>query len=200
MGPFAEAVRATFQPCTVLLIVPVVAVSVALRNRWCVFAAIVGAAIVGGWVLAANWFVIDGPWVRLVALLAAAALLAVTLPHLRDRRPELASDRAASAVAGGVTFAATLWWRPCVGDELGAILNGAQDGLAGELLPMAFYMLGAIVPVAIVVLVQHAVEPPERVTRLASWAALGVGLVVAASLVAGQHDRVVVTLTRWTLE
>jgi cytochrome c biogenesis protein CcdA len=93
-----------------------------------------------------------------------------------------------------------MWWRPCVGAELGAILNGAQDGLAGEVVPMAAYMLGAILPVAVVVAISRAVQPPERATTVLAWGAVAVGLVVAASLVAGQHDEVVVTLTRWTLE
>jgi cytochrome c-type biogenesis protein len=199
VGPFAEALRSTVQPCTLLLIAPALAISIALRNRWSALGAIVGAAIVGGWLLAANRFVVDGIWVRVVAVLVATALLA-TLPQVHERFPVFGTEGAAVAVAGTVTFVATLWWRPCVGTELGAVLNGAQDGVASELLPMTLYMLGAMVPVAIVVFAQAAIEPPERVTRLASWAALGVGLVIAASLMAGQHDEFVAALTRWTLE
>ena len=199
MGPFAEALRATVQPCTFLLIVPTLAVSIALRNRWSALGAIVGAAIVGGWLLAANWFVVDGIWVRVAAVIVATALV-VTMPQVHERAPVFGTEGAGVAVAGTVTFVATLWWRPCVGAELGTILNGAQDGLAAELLPMAFYMLGTTVPVAIVVFAQHAIAPPERVARLASWAAVVGGLVIAASLIAGQHDDVVVVLTRWTLE
>jgi hypothetical protein len=203
MGPFVEAVGATFQPCTFLLIVPVVVASFVASNRWWALVAIWAAAVVGGWLVAANWFVLDGVWIRLAALGCGLALLAVAAPAVGLRpvgAPWYASEPAAVSVAGMVTLAATMWWRPCVGDELGLILTGAQHGLGGELLPMAIYMTGAVVPIAIVVLARDALDPPERATRVAALAALGVGLVVMFSLVVGQHDRVVVTLTRWTLE
>ena len=93
-----------------------------------------------------------------------------------------------------------MWWRPCVGEELGTILNGAQHGIGEQLVPMAAYMLGALTPVAMVVAIRYALDPPDRWLRPVTWVAASVGIVVAASLAAGQHDEVVVTLTRWTLE
>lgn len=197
MGPFVEAVRATWQPCTFLLVVPVTATAVVVGNRWRSLVAILIAAIVGGWLVAANWFVLDGVLLRLAALGAALALVAAVLLRARDRVP--ASERAAASVAGAVTLLATMWWRPCVGDELGSILTGAQRDLGGELWPMALYMIGAMVPIMIVALAQHAIRPTERAQRIGTRVALGVGLAVMSSLVGGQHDRVVVTLTRWTL-
>jgi len=199
IGPFAEAIRATAQPCTFLLIVPVLVASFVARNQWRSFAAIVAAAVVGGWLVAANRFVLDGGWLRVAALLVAIGLSALVVPAVTDAAPQLASANARATIAGAVTLVATMWWRPCVGNELGTILTGAQTGLASQLVPMAVYMLGAMTPVAAVVLANQALEPSERAARLASWGALAIGLVITTSLVAGQHDSVVVTLTRWTL-
>jgi hypothetical protein len=200
VGPFAEAVRATSQPCTFLLIVPVLAVSLSVGNRWRAALAVGAAAIVGGWLLAANRFVLDGWPLRIVALATCVAVVAVAEPTGRARYPVLANEVVAASVAASVTLAATMWWRPCVGTELGVILTEAQRGLADQLWPMAVYMLGTMVPVAIVVLAHAVVDPPERIVRAVAWVGVALGLVVAGSLVAGQHDRVVATLTRWTLE
>ncbi len=93
---------------------------------------------------------------------------------------------------------ATLWWRPCIGEELGAILTGARAGLLGELPGITAYMLGAMVPVLAVVLVVRAIDPSPMATRRAGWSAGGVGLAVAAAVAVGRHDELVTTLTRWT--
>ncbi len=98
-----------------------------------------------------------------------------------------------------LTFFATMWWRPCVGEELGLIVNGASDGLAGEPVPTAACMSAALVPVSVVVAIRHATEPSGRVLLPITRLFAVVGIVVAGSLASGQHDEVVV-LTRWTLE
>jgi len=204
VGPFAEAVRATFQPCTFLLIVPIMAAVVAARARWQALVAAAVAAVVGGWIVADNSFLLDGWLLRLSAVVVIALLLLLVAPQLAERIPSFgavpSSSSAQAAAVGAITLIATQWWRPCVGEELGVILNGAQDGLGGQLLPMAAYMLGALVPVALVVAIRYAVDPAEPVLATATWVAAAVAVVVAGSLVAGQHDDVVVTLTRWTLE
>lgn len=204
VGPFAEAVRATIQPCTFLLIVPTLAAVVAAGARWQALVAATIAGVTGGWVLADNRVLLDGAWLRVSAVVSIGLLVVLVLatgpwsPPVIDRH--LGGAWARAAVAGALTFAATMWWRPCVGEELGVILNGAQDGLAGELLPMAAYMLGALVPVAVVVAVRYAAEPSQRLVVATGWMFAAIGVVVAGSLAAGQHDDVVVTLTRWTLE
>ncbi|MDJ0768087.1 MAG: hypothetical protein QNJ12_04805 [Ilumatobacter sp.] len=199
VGPFAEAVRATTQPCTFLLIAPATIAVVTARSRWQALAAVVVAGVVGGWLLAGNWYVLDG-WALRVSGIAVIALLAVLVWGPRSRVERLHDQRTQTALAGVVTFVATLWWRPCVGVELGDILNGAQDGIGGQLIPMSAYMLGAMVPVAGVALIHRVVEPSDRVVFGAAVVAFAVGAVVAGSIALGQHDDVVVTLTRWTLE
>lgn len=196
VGPFTEAVRATIQPCTFLLIVPTLAAVVAAGAHWQALAGATVAAVVGGWLLADNRFLLDGAWLRVSGLLAIVLFALLVIPGERY----LGHVRGQAGIVAAVTLLATMWWRPCVGEELGVILNGAQGGLAGELLPMASYMLGALVPVAVVVAARYAAEPPQRWVSSMGLAFAAVGVVIGASLLAGQHDEVVVTLTRWTLE
>ena len=204
IAPFAEAVRSTAQPCTFLLIVPTVAAVVAAGARWQALIGAVVGGVVGGWMLADNRVVLDGSSLRLSALVVIVALVLLASRRARAAFPRAGRhlDRPGvqAVVVGGLTLVATMWWRPCVGEQLGVILNGAQDAPAGQLLPMTAYILGALVPVAIVAAARYVVEPPRRVVDAFGWAFAFVGIVVASSLAAGQHDDVVVTLTRWTLE
>lgn len=203
VGPFAEAVRATVQPCTFLLIVPTLAAVAVAGAKWQALLGATVAGIVGGWLLADNRFLLDGAWLRVSGLLAIVLFALLVIPGVRAEVPGeryLGHVRGQAGIVAAVTLLATMWWRPCVGEELGVILNGAQDGLAGELLPMASYMLGALVPVAVVVAARYAAEPPQRWVSSMGLAFAAVGVVIGASLLAGQHDEVVVTLTGLTLE
>ena len=61
-------------------------------------------------------------------------------------------------------------------------------------------MLGLMVPIIVAALVIRLLEPGPEALGWTGRIAAGVGVVVAGALVLGQHDDVVVTLTRWTLE
>ncbi len=202
IGPFAEAVRSTAQPCTFLLIVPTAAAVVAARASWQALVGATLAALLGGWLLADNSFLLEGAWLRLsavVVVLASAALVA-PLDRVTARSAErFATPWSRAGIVSFVALVATQWWRPCVGEELGVILSASQDDIGGQLLPMAAYMLGALVPVAAAVAVRYAVEPATRALTVAASCAAVVGIVVAGFLVAGRHESVVVTLTQWTL-
>ena len=198
LASFAEAIRATTQPCTLLLLLPAIVMAIVTRGRWSAFAAICVGAVLGGWLFIANVIALDGWQLQLsgafVAALIALALAAPSVHQLNwAETPGLQA-----ATAGVVTFVATLWWRPCIGEELGAILTGARVGVAGQLPGITAYMLGTMVPVLAVVLVVRAIDPSPATTRRIGWCASGVGLVVAAAMALGRHDELVTTLTRWT--
>lgn len=199
VGPFAESIRATIQPCTFLLIVPTLTAVIASKARWQSLVAATVAAIIGGWILVDNRWILDGGALRGSALLVIALLALLVLPteRLRPLRfiPTTAWPQA--AMVGVITLVATMWWRPCVGRELGDILN--QDAFADQLVPMTAYMLGALVPAAAGVAIRYAIRPSASAMALVSWACALIGVVIAGSLVVGQHDDVVVVLTRWTL-
>lgn len=202
VGPFAEAVRSTVQPCTFLLIVPTFAAVVAARAGWRALVGAALAAVAGGWLLADNSFLLEGAWLRISAAFVVIATAALVAPL--DRMDARSAGRFAApwtraGIVSFVALVATQWWRPCVGEELGVILSASQDDIGGQLLPMAVYMLGAMVPVAAAVAVRYAVEPATRALTVAASCAALVGIVVAGFLVVGRHESVVVTLTQWTL-
>jgi cytochrome c biogenesis protein CcdA len=97
-----------------------------------------------------------------------------------------------------VTFVATQWWRPCIGSELGSILTASRDGFAGQLPGMAAYMLGAMIPVLVTVLIIRAIDPSSARALVAGRIAAVVGVIVAGALAIGRHDELVTALTRWT--
>jgi cytochrome c-type biogenesis protein len=199
-GAFAEAIRATTQPCTFLLIVPILVVVLATGARVRPTVAAIGAAIVGGWLLASNWLILDGWQLQLSAVSATAAIVAVALAPFVERLVVLRGDRAGVPTAAGVALLATMWWRPCVGEQLGSILTNAQTGLVGQIPGMTAYLLGAMTPVAIVALAVNVAGPTERRRSMVGVTAALVGVVVVGALAVGRHDSVVVTLARWTLD
>ena len=195
---FAEAVRATTQPCTLLLLLPPLVMAVITQGRWAPFAATCIGAVLGGWLFIANVVALSTVQLQLSGLLVAAAIgLIVAAPTV----PQLAwaaTPSAETGVAGGVAFVATLWWRPCVGVELGSILTAARAGLVGQIGGITAYMLGALVPVLAAVLAIRAIDPSTTNARRASWVAGGIGIATAGALAVGRHDGLVSALTRWS--
>lgn len=195
---FAEAIRATTQPCTLLLLLPALATAVITRGRWAPFAAVCLGAVLGGWLFIANVVALSDVQLQLSGVLVAGSIAVVMAAPAVSWLAWAANPVTRTVTAGVIMVVATLWWRPCIGVELGSILTGSRQGLVGQLPGMAAYMLGALVPVLAVVLVMRAIDPSPSVLRRASWVAGGFGLVVAGALAIGRHDELVTTLTRWT--
>jgi cytochrome c biogenesis protein CcdA len=193
-----EAVRATTQPCTFLLLAPSLLTVVVVRARWWAVAATFAAAIVGGWMLAWNAFVLDGTLLQVSGAAVAATIALAAVASFREQLAWANSRAAGAVIAGGVTVAASLWWRPCVGLELGRLLTRAQTDPVRQFPGMAVYMVGAVIPVLVVALAMHAIAAPDCVTRSVSVVAAGTVSVIAIAVMLGRHDAVVVTLTEWT--
>ncbi|MEO1057803.1 MAG: hypothetical protein AAFY28_12885 [Actinomycetota bacterium] len=200
LAAFAEALRATWQPCTLVLLLPPLAAVVLTRGRWAPLAGTLVGAVVGGWVFAANVVFLSGVRLQLTGVLVAGALGLLAAPTFTSRAVWLRSPLLQGALAAAVAFAAALWWRPCVGRELGVILSTAANGSLGAALPgMTAYMLGAMAPIALVGLALHALKPPQRAMLWIGGTAAVAGLGFSALLVADRHSDIVSTLTRWTL-
>lgn len=194
ISTFLEAVRATTQPCTFLLLAPTLVTITVVRAGWSALVGALVAAIVGGWLLATSSVVLDGTALQVSAVVAAGVwTLAAAAPSQR-RLAWAGTATARTTIAVGGTFVATLWWRPCVGSELGRLLTAAQVDPAPAFVGLAVYMIGAMMPVVVVVLAACAVAAPERAATAVAIA----GCVLAGTLAIGRHDSVVVALTRWT--
>jgi uncharacterized membrane protein required for colicin V production len=198
LSAFAEAIRATTQPCTLLLLALPLTMAVITRGRWAPFLAMCVGAVLGGWLFIANVVALSETWLRLSGVVVASILaIVLAVPALTEAGW---ADRAGvrAAAAGAVTFIATLWWRPCIGSELGTILTASRHGLAAQLPGITAYMLGAMVPVLAVVLIIRAIDPPPPRAQVLSRMAGLLGLVIAGALAIGRHDDLVTALTRWT--
>jgi len=193
---FAEAIRATTQPCTLLLLLPCLLMAVITRGRWAPFAAICLGAVLGGWLFIANVVSLSDLQLQLSGAIVAIAIAVLVAAPDVTWLTWAQSPPTQTAVAGGVAFVATLWWRPCIGEELGSILTASRNDVSAQLPGITAYMLGAMVPVLAVVLIMRALDPSERVTRRAALVAGGLGLVVAGALAVGRHDELVTTFTR----
>lgn len=191
-----EAVRATVQPCTFLLLVPTLAAVLAARSTPRALGAALVAAIAGGWLLAAGGPSLGGGGLRASAVGTLAAF--AVAPGAARRWRDGVAGVVGPVAAGAVTLVATSWWRPCVGPELGRVLTGARHGLAAQLLPMAVYMVGVLVPVIAVVLVVEAAGRPARPVGLLAGGSAAAGAALALVVVVGRHDELVSTLARWT--
>ncbi len=200
LAAFAEALRATWQPCTLVLVLPPLAAVVLTRGRWAPLAATMVGAVVGGWVFAANVVFLSGLRLQLTGVLVAAALGVLAAATFRVGPTWMRNPTTQGLLAGLVAFTAALWWRPCVGNELGTILSTAANDSLGSALPgMTAYMLGAMTPIALVGLALHALSPPRQAMQWIGGTAAIVGVGFSALLVADRHSDIVSTLTRWTL-
>ncbi|HUS43344.1 MAG TPA: hypothetical protein VMY16_11830 [Ilumatobacteraceae bacterium] len=196
---FAEAIRTTTQPCTLLLLLPALVMAIITRGRWAAFAAMCTGAVLGGWLFIANVVALDGWRLQLSGALVVAVIGLVLVARSVSPLNWAATPGVQAAFASLVTFAATLWWRPCIGTELGVILTGARAGALGELPGITAYMLGSMMPVLAVVLLMRVIDPSPVAARRAAWLAGVVGLAAAVAVTIGRHDELVATLTRWTM-
>ncbi len=197
---FLEAIRASTQPCTLLLVLPSILMAIVTRGRWAPFAAICVGAVFGGWLFIANVVLLSDAQLQISGVLVIGVItLVIVAPYLGSLTWAQGTAFQTGA-AGAVAFVATLWWRPCIGAELGTILTASRNGVGAQLPGIAAYMLGALVPVLVVVLIMRAIDPSAHMAQRASLAAGVVAVVIAGALAVGRHDELVTALTRWTLQ
>jgi len=195
---FAEGVRSVGRPCSLVVVVPPVGVVLAGRGRWPVVAGTLTGGILGGWLFAGGWLVLEDREVRLSAGLVLVAIAVIGLGG-RTPWPRLLTAPATRAAAAGVaSVVAVLWWRPCVGDRLGRVLTTFPEDPWGQLAPMAAFVLGLLLPVGVAAaLVGTLDRHPRFLTGAGLVGAMGVSVLASAVLV-GAHEQLVSQLVRWT--
>ena len=194
MSTFLEGVGSIGIACTLAMLVPGAAlVLVARKARLTVALCYLLGATLLTWARAAgHWDVeLSGVAVYVAAALAAGVFV------LGWRAPGPVSLPAtASGVLGGAL--AGWLWQPCVGPELGDILNNADTEAARTLGLMLVYMAGALLPAVLLAVLPHALPGTRRfLDRLPVAAAGGaVGAAYAITLAAGRYDDLIGELYR----
>ena len=194
MATFLEGVGAIGVACTLVMLVPAVAlVLVARKARLTVALLFVTGAALLTWARAAgHWNVeLSGAAVPVAAVLAAAVFVIAYLA----KGPLSLSATGAGAVAGAL---AGWLWRPCVGPKLGEILNNTDTEAARTLGLMLVYMAGALLPALLLAVLPHALPATKRfLDRLPAAAAGGAaGAAYAITLATGRYDDLVGELYR----
>lgn len=190
----AEGFDSAFLPCTLILLIPGLAVAMTARET-----AI--AALAAYWlsVLAWSWARFAdsaGGWHHAIAAVALAlAAIVLLFP------PIVQLDWV--AVGGGLLagYAAAELWLPCVGPELGDLLMELPTVGVSGIVAMAIFLLGALSPLLALAAAHHltpdwlleTVEPPLSIV---GGIVLGV-LAVATAL--GFHDTMIGWLFQWSI-
>ena len=200
MATFLEGVESIGIACTLVMLVPAVALVLVSRRARLTVAAYyaVGAGLLT-WARAAGYWRVE---LRGAVLLAAAALAAgaFVAGHL-SRGPDSPAATGAGLTAGAL---AGWGWVPCVGPRLGDILNRASaDGLdslagAGSAALMMVYIVGALLPALMLALTPHALPAAARAFDSRAAAAVGgaAGAAYALTLAVGRYDDLVGELYR----
>ncbi len=149
-------------PCAVGLLVPgVVVLLLGGRMRVTALGGFVAAAGLVAWLRAADLVGEPASW--LLGIAGVVGGLALALQRMPWSGP-------AGGALLGVIAGAT--WVPCVGDELGMILNAAPGAPLGQLVPMLSYVLGVCAVLVVLALI------PVVFPRVDAWLAHPAGLII----------------------
>ena len=190
----AEGFDSAFLPCTLILLIPGLAVALAARETAIPAVASYWLSVVA--LSSARFGEYAGGWHHAIAAVALAlAAIVLLFP------PIVQLDWV--AVGGGLLagYASAELWLPCVGPELGDLLMELPTAGASGIVAMAVFLLGALSPLLALAAAHHLtpdwllemVEPP---LSIAGAIVLG-ALAVATAL--GFHDTMIGWLFQWSV-
>lgn len=188
----AEGFESALIACSLILLLPGVAVAMAARA-----AAVPAIAAYSVGVLSLAWLRFSEQGGGNPPLLLAAALLLGTVLLLVPfiGRLDLAAIPAGLLIGG----AAAELWLPCGGPQLGLLLSELPDrGLSG-LGWLAVYLAGTLAPLGLLAAIHH-LTPDTILERIEPvWAVFGgtVLALLAVATAAGFHDELVNRLVEW---
>ena len=190
-GLLTEGIE-SLRPCTWVLLIPGVAVMLFGRRRTpLVTASFISAALGIVWLRwSGNWFAVPegGIQIALGVVIVAGAAIAWKL------------DRGVTdGLSAGITGGAAAWaWIPCVGPDLGGLLNSDWDTPITNLPATAAFMLGQFLPFILLaaagVLAPQIAEKLEHRTVITAGAIL-IGL-IGLAFVTQQFDDLASELAR----
>ena len=194
MATFLEGVESISLPCTLIILLPLVALLFAAKaHRLFTVIAYLTATSVMMWARAGRlWDIESTGAVTLVitAAIVGSFALVVTRAEIRPGRVALAG-----LLAGGI---AGWLWEPCVGTQFGEILNNAETDRLSTLALMHIYVAGTLLPAVLFAVVPHAAPTTKRLLHHRHLRSVGVtlGLVYASTVAIGRYDDLVAELVR----
>ena len=170
MSIFAEGIESLKLACTLFLLIPALGVALMGRRRiWLVPTWIITVSLIA-WLRFTGWFTPLASGFGHVAV----GIVLLGLAALAWRRNDLATDIAATAA---VAFLAGWTWVPCVGRELGEILNNARAEPWAEALPTFLYILGLSIPLVLIAALEVAWPKFTELTDTPKFRAVGIGVI-----------------------
>ena len=170
MNILAEGIESLKLACSLVLLIPAIGVALMGRRRvWLVPVWIITASLIA-WLRFTGWFTPLASGLGHVAV----GIALVGLAALAWQRDQLTTDIAATA---GVAFLAGWTWIPCVGRELGEVLNNARAEPWSELVPTFLYMLGLFVPLVIIAALEVAWPKFGEISDSPNARAIGIGVI-----------------------
>ncbi len=192
---FAEGLETAFSPCTLVLLLPGIAVTFASRyySSLAILGFIAGVALTA-WLWFSNT-IGTLPTVFVAILILAAGLL--FLRPVTDRL-ELTSVSAGALVGIGLVYL----WEPCAGDAFGSLITDL-DGMGASgasAVGMLLYVVGLLAPLIMLgagfyLLPDHFQVRIER--PLAYLGALSL-IVAAFAVLIGVHETAIDELVEWS--
>lgn len=196
MTTFLEGVGVITQACTLVIGLPALALAVSGRRAapWVVAGSVIATALVM-WAKAATWWTWgnDGWMVVPIAIAIIGAFVAAAAASEDRSWLGLLAGLAGGVVAGWM-------WQPCVGTELGDILNHAETQKLTTSARMMIYTAGALLPAILLAALPAAWPAARRALHhdRARMAGLGFGAIYAVTVLSGRYDDLIGELSRWS--
>jgi len=173
-----EGIESLKLACSIILLVPAVGILLTGRRRVPVIAAVWLATVtLVAWVRFAGWWVTPATNIGHLAL----GLVTAALGLAAWKRPHFAWDLAATI---SLALLATWAWVPCVGRELGAVLNEARFSPWGELVPTAIYFVGLFIVLIVLAALPTLVPALSRALDTDITHRTGLAIVILVGLLA----------------
>lgn len=173
-----EGIESLKLACSIILLVPAVGVLLSGRRRVPLLAAVwVGTVTVVAWVRFAGWWVTPATNIGHLALGLVTAAIAI----LAWKRPNVGLDVAATV---SLALLATWAWVPCVGRELGQVLNEARFSPWGQLAPTAVYFVGLFLVLIVLAALPVLIPAINRAIDTDAVHRVGVTIIIVVGLLA----------------
>lgn len=150
MSTFAEGIESIKLACSLVLLIPALGIVLLGRRRTLLVPIWIVTVAAIAWLRFVGWFDLEPSGV----LHVGAGIALVGLALAAWKRDEPVTDASATVLAAII---ATWTWVPCVGRELGEILNNARSAPWGQLVPTALFIGGTFLPLIMIAAVDVAI-------------------------------------------